>query len=140
MTRSPRLPDYTAGLTPRQEQVLALLPTWLTATEIGEKLGISKNTAKTHISAVYRKLGVSCRSEAIQLAPENTTILDMALTWIKSSLSKDQNCPEVAHLPDGRVAMRNGSGGPELLFTALEWECFMDGVHKGEFDRFGESP
>lgn len=134
-----RAPCYVPDLTPRQEDVLALLPSSLTAPEIGAKLGISTNTVKTHIYAIYRKLGVSSRREAIQLALGNPTILDMALTWIKSSLSKDQNCVEVANLPDGRVAMRNGKGGPELLFTALEWECFMDGVSKGEFDRFAES-
>lgn len=145
MSRSPRLPDYTAGLTPRQEQVLALLPTWLTAAEIGVKLGISKNTAKTHISAIYRRLGVSCRSEAIQLAAENTTILDMALTWIKSSLSSADdrvNCVEIAHLPDGGVVVRNSRRHSlELHFTGPEWDCFVGGVRLGEFDHFtGESP
>lgn len=133
-----RAPCYVPDLTARQEEVLALLPSSLTAPEIGAKLGISTNTVKTHIYAIYRKLGVSSRREAIQLALENPTILDMALTWIKSSVSKDQNCVEVAHLPDGRVAMRNSSGGPELLFTADEWDCFTGGVRLGEFDHFGE--
>lgn len=33
------------------------------------------------------------------------------------------------------VLMRTGSpSGPVLVFTRFEWECFLDGVKKGEFD------
>lgn len=63
--------------------------------------------------------------------------LDMALTWIKSSLSEAGNCAEVAHLPDGGVAMRDGRHPEaELRFTREEWDCFLDGARKGEFDVF----
>jgi len=33
--------------------------------EIAQELGLSQNTVKTHTRAIYRKLGVSTRHEAI---------------------------------------------------------------------------
>lgn len=63
--------------------------------------------------------------------------LDMDLTWIKSSLSSGDDCAEIAHLPDGGVAVRNSSHPEEeLRYTAEEWDCFLDGARKGEFDVF----
>jgi len=46
------------------------------------------------------------------------------------------NCVEVADLGD-RIIMRDSKDpdGPTLTFTPFEWECFLDGVAKGEFDR-----
>jgi LuxR family maltose regulon positive regulatory protein len=38
--------------------------------EIGERLYVSRNTVKTQAISVYRKLGVSSRSDAIQRADE----------------------------------------------------------------------
>lgn len=45
--------------------MLALLPTHLTYQRMGRELGVSRNTVKTHVVRVYRKLGVSCRAEAV---------------------------------------------------------------------------
>jgi LuxR family transcriptional regulator, maltose regulon positive regulatory protein len=42
-----------------------LLPTHLTYPEIGQRLNISRHTVKTQAISVYRKLGVSTRSDAI---------------------------------------------------------------------------
>lgn len=46
------------------------------------------------------------------------------------------NCVEVAMLPDGGVAVRNGkeADGPVLRFTASEWRAFTAGARDGEFD------
>lgn len=62
----------------------------------------------------------------------------MALTWIKSSMSfSNGNCVELASLPDGGVAVRNSRDPKVMLrYTRAEWEAFMDGVNKGEFDVF----
>ena len=57
--------DDSAELTERELQILALLGTDLSLREIGEQLYVSRNTAKTHLSNVYRKLGVSDRSSAV---------------------------------------------------------------------------
>jgi LuxR family maltose regulon positive regulatory protein len=48
--------------------VLRLLVTDLSAPEIAAKLFLSPNTVRTHIRAIYRKLGVSSRAEAIARA------------------------------------------------------------------------
>jgi LuxR family maltose regulon positive regulatory protein len=57
-----------APLTPAELHVLAYLPTHLSHQEIAEALFISRNTAKSHAVAIYRKLGVGSRSEAVQAA------------------------------------------------------------------------
>jgi LuxR family transcriptional regulator, maltose regulon positive regulatory protein len=55
----------TAGLTPAELRLLPLLATHLSFREIAEQLYVSRNTIKTQAISVYRKLGVSSRSEAI---------------------------------------------------------------------------
>ncbi len=57
---------YTEQLTAREKTVLRLLQGTLSYREIGQLLHISQNTIKTHTRAIYRKLGVSSRPEAIQ--------------------------------------------------------------------------
>jgi LuxR family transcriptional regulator, maltose regulon positive regulatory protein len=55
-------------LTAKEHEVLARLPSHLTYQGIGSELYLSVNTVKTYVSAVYRKLGVSSRSEAVAVA------------------------------------------------------------------------
>jgi len=55
-------------LTERELEVLRLLHSSLSLTEIAGELFISPNTVKTHAKAVYRKLGVSSRIEAVRAA------------------------------------------------------------------------
>ncbi|MGH3035944.1 MAG: LuxR C-terminal-related transcriptional regulator [Gaiellaceae bacterium] len=57
-------------LTPAELRLLPLLATHLSFREIGERLYVSRNTVKTQAISVYRKLGVSSRSEAIERATE----------------------------------------------------------------------
>ena len=52
-------------LTAREAAVLRLLPTGLSAREIGQELGVSRNTVKTHSKNLYRKLGATGRREAV---------------------------------------------------------------------------
>jgi LuxR family transcriptional regulator, maltose regulon positive regulatory protein len=56
------------GLTPAELRVLPLLATHLSFREIGERLFVSRNTVKTQAISIYRKLGVSRRSDAIAAA------------------------------------------------------------------------
>ena len=59
------LEDGDGGLTPREREILALLGEGLVNKEIGVRLGISDHTVKTHLTAIYEKLDVSNRAEAV---------------------------------------------------------------------------
>ena len=52
-------------LTPREREILMLLGEGLVNKEIGVRLGVSEHTVKTHLAAVYEKLDVSNRAEAV---------------------------------------------------------------------------
>ncbi len=52
-------------LTPREMEVLRLLADGLTNRGIAQRLGISENTVKYHVTAVLGKLGTQNRAEAI---------------------------------------------------------------------------
>ncbi len=54
------------ALTGRETQVLNLLAQGLANKQIAVALGISEHTVKFHISAIYGKLGVSSRTEAVR--------------------------------------------------------------------------
>lgn len=54
-------------LSDRQKQVYGYLCTALSVDEIAGALGVSVNTIRTHQRAIYRKLGVTSRREAVQL-------------------------------------------------------------------------
>ena len=56
------------GLTPRETEVLQLLASGRSTPYISEKLVISENTVKHHISSIYRKMGVVGRQELIDVA------------------------------------------------------------------------
>ena len=53
------------ALTTAELRTLQYLPTHLSLREIGERLHVSRNTVKTHTVAIYRKLEVASRSEAV---------------------------------------------------------------------------
>ncbi len=58
------------GLSQREMEVLELLAEGYSNKEIGDKLFVSLNTIKTHISSIYQKLNVQRRTQAIQRARE----------------------------------------------------------------------
>jgi DNA-binding CsgD family transcriptional regulator len=53
----------SAGLSPREQQTLALLMTPASEKQIAAKLGISRHTAHGYIKLLYRKLAVTSRAE-----------------------------------------------------------------------------
>ena len=55
-------------LTPAELRLLPYLQTHLTANRIAERLFISSWTVKTQVKSIYRKLGVSSRSDAVRKA------------------------------------------------------------------------
>jgi LuxR family maltose regulon positive regulatory protein len=54
-----------APLTERELAVLRLLATQLSTREIGRELYVSVNTVRSHVQAIYRKLQVTSRAEAV---------------------------------------------------------------------------
>ncbi len=63
------------ALTAREAQILALLAEGLGNKQIAARLGISRHTVKTHLAALFHKLGVSTRAEAVAAGARAGVIL-----------------------------------------------------------------
>jgi DNA-binding NarL/FixJ family response regulator len=66
--RSPRNLQERFQLTPAQMRVLELLVEGKTNREIGDVIGVTEGTVKIHVSAIFRALDVSNRSQALLVA------------------------------------------------------------------------
>ena len=64
--------DLMLGLSPRENDVLAMLADGLTDREIADALTISPRTVETHVSNILHKLGVRNRAEAAQRYRQGT--------------------------------------------------------------------
>jgi LuxR family maltose regulon positive regulatory protein len=78
-TQSPAL------LTDSELAVLRFLPSHMTNQEIAEALFLSINTIKTHLSSVYRKLGVANRRQAIAQARRLELLLGL---WFSEHIGR----------------------------------------------------
>ena len=61
---------YAETLSEREAAVLRFLPTMMSNQEIAAELFVSVNTVKSHLKAIYRKLDVADRREAVRRARE----------------------------------------------------------------------
>ena len=61
-------------LSEREEQILQLVATGMTNREIAQKLTISPNTVKVHLSNIFEKIGVASRTEAALYAIEHGVV------------------------------------------------------------------
>lgn len=59
--------ELVEALTPRESEVMELLAQGLANKQIALALDISEHTVKFHISAIYRKMGVTNRTEAVRI-------------------------------------------------------------------------
>jgi DNA-binding NarL/FixJ family response regulator len=59
-----------ARLSPREREVLDLIATGVSNSAIAEHLRVAPKTVGNHVSAIFLKLGVSSRSEAIVIAKD----------------------------------------------------------------------
>jgi HD-GYP domain-containing protein (c-di-GMP phosphodiesterase class II) len=66
-----RRPSATAGLTPRELEILELAARGAATKRIAHRLGISPKTVGNHIESIYSKIGVSSRAEAAFFAMQN---------------------------------------------------------------------
>lgn len=60
--------EATGFLTQRERVVLANLSEEITLEEVASRLFVTRNTVKSQVRSVYRKLGVSTRADAVRWA------------------------------------------------------------------------
>ena len=58
-------PGRSAGLSPREAEVLALIARGLSNQEICDRAHVSINSIKSYIRSAYRKIGVKSRTQAV---------------------------------------------------------------------------
>lgn len=83
MTTLPRVPypdpsTIVGNLTPRQEQILALIGEGMTNREIGERLGVAEKTIKNSVTGLLACLNVQRRAQAAVYATVRRVTADLA--------------------------------------------------------------
>jgi hypothetical protein len=65
----------------------------------------------------------------------NSESPSLVIPWRTAIKSGGSNCVQVARR-DGviMIADSKNPGGPALSYTLEEWDAFLDGAKKGEFD------
>jgi DNA-binding CsgD family transcriptional regulator len=66
--RPPATPSLVEPLTARETEILRLAASGISVAEIADRLCVSPNTVKTHLTHVYAKLGCRGRADAIRAA------------------------------------------------------------------------
>ncbi|GBL05535.1 response regulator transcription factor [Glaciecola sp. KUL10] len=64
------LAENVASLTPSQYKVLCFMRDGLLNKQIGYNLDIAEATVKAHVTAIFRKLGINNRTQAVLIASE----------------------------------------------------------------------
>jgi DNA-binding CsgD family transcriptional regulator len=72
LRRGPRVStrENPAGLTRREAEVLALVAAGLRNAEIADRLYVTPKTVSHHVTAIFAKLGVATRTEAVRAASQ----------------------------------------------------------------------
>jgi DNA-binding NarL/FixJ family response regulator len=67
-------------LTPREQQILQLVADGLGTSDIARRLYLGESTLKTHLNRIFRKLGVSNRTQALAAAIRLELLVDVRTT------------------------------------------------------------
>ncbi|WP_100658764.1 response regulator transcription factor [Alteromonas flava] len=65
-----KLADQVASLTPSQYKVLCYMRDGLLNKQIGYNLDIAEATVKAHVTAIFKKLGINNRTQAVLIASQ----------------------------------------------------------------------
>lgn len=76
LLQAARSPEFQLGddLTEREREVLSLMADGLNNQQIADQLVVTLSTAKSHVSNVLAKLGVSTRTEAVSIVLKNSIL------------------------------------------------------------------
>ena len=69
-------PGRSAGLSPREAEVVALIARGLSNKQICERAHVSINSIKSYVRSAYRKIGVQSRTQAVLWAVANGFVTD----------------------------------------------------------------
>lgn len=72
-------------LTARQQEIMSLLVLGLPNSLIAQRLFVAESTVKTHLSAIFAKLGVRSRKEAIGLMLDPSTGLGAGVVGVSAA-------------------------------------------------------
>ena len=72
--RGPLAQQPECGLTAREIEIVRALADGRSNKQLAKELWLSSHTIKYHLTNIYRKLGVSCRTEAVRQAYEHGLI------------------------------------------------------------------
>ena len=93
--------DY--GLTPAELRLVAFLRTHLSLQEIADRLQLARPTVKTHVASIYVKLGVTGRSDAVEVIEQ----AGLESTEAKVAIPD----PDLDWRRDAKSPLADGSGG-----------------------------
>jgi LuxR family maltose regulon positive regulatory protein len=121
-------------LTEREQGVLRLLGGPLSLREIGRELSLSANTIKTHTRAIYRKLGVPGRQQAVARGRELGVFLPPApLTTGESGGRRSQQlelpCPPDRLAPAGGAQLAEDA--PQVGLDGVDGQVQLVGDLRG---------
>jgi len=123
-------PPYPDVLTPRQWEVLALIREGLTDREIAQRLGISLDGVKFHVSEILGKLGVTSRNEAARWSEQRAASPTACLSRFSNPQRTQRGTdgfgyPQIAQMGADRLRIRRwrlrrwaGNVTPRPLATA----------------------
>jgi DNA-binding NarL/FixJ family response regulator len=97
--------DSTPPLTARENEVMSRILSGTRDKDTSEELGVQTGTIHTHLSAIYRKLNVHCRSSAARRLVAEVLIPNSPLTPQPPALFASDR---------GRVRMRQGRAVVQL--------------------------